>query len=210
MIPTTDWLLFAGAALVMVLTPGPNMVYLVARTVSQGRGAGMMSLAGVIAGFGFHMLATAFGLTAMLMAVPVAYDAVRLAGAAYLLWLAWQSFSSRGASPFASVSLPAQGRLRLFTAGFLTNLLNPKIAVFYLSIFPLFVSPERGSVLAQCVLLGLTQIAVSFAVNTGIVCAAGEMSRFFRGRPRWMALQRWLTGTVLAALALRMAVDERR
>lgn len=201
---------FALIALGMVLTPGPNMVYLVSRTLVQGRAAGLISLLGVLAGFLVYLLCAALGITALLVAVPVAYDALRFAGAAYLLFLAWQAVRPGGTSPFAPRRLSSDGPGRLFAMGFLTNLLNPKIAVMYLSLLPQFIEPERGGVLVQSLALGAAQIAVSLAVNAGIVLAAGSVAAFFAGRPLWLLAQRWLLGTVLAGLALRMATDARR
>ncbi|WP_342150044.1 LysE family translocator [Methylorubrum sp. SB2] len=201
---------FALIALGMVLTPGPNMVYLVSRTLVQGRAAGLVSLLGVAAGFLVYLLCAALGLTALLVAVPFAYDALRLAGAGYLLYLAWQAVRPGGTSPFAPRRLAPDGPGRLFAMGLLTNLLNPKIAVMYLSLLPQFIAPERGDVLAQSLALGFVQIATSLAVNAGIVLAAGSVAAFLTGRPLWLRAQRWLMGTVLAALALRMATDARR
>jgi threonine/homoserine/homoserine lactone efflux protein len=201
---------FALIALGMVLTPGPNMVYLVSRTLVQGRTAGLVSLVGVAAGFLVYLFCAALGLTALLVAVPFAYDALRLAGAAYLLFLAWQAVRPGGHSPFAPRRLEPDGPSRLFAMGLLTNLLNPKIAVMYLSLLPQFIEPERGGVLAQSLALGFVQIAVSLAVNAGIVLAAGSVAAFLTGRPLWLLAQRWLMGTVLAGLALRMATDARR
>jgi threonine/homoserine/homoserine lactone efflux protein len=201
---------FALIALGLVLTPGPNMIYMISRTIAQGRLAGLVSLAGVAAGFVFYMLCAAFGITALLLAVPYAYDALRLAGAGYLLWLAWQTLKPGGQSPFRVQALPADGPARLFTMGFLTNLLNPKIAMLYLSLLPQFIDPAAGSVLAQSVVLGFTQIAVSVTVNAMIVMAAGTIAAFLAARPFWLLAQRWLIGTVLAGLAVRMALDERR
>lgn len=201
---------FALIALGMVLTPGPNMVYLVSRTLVQGCAAGLVSLLGVLAGFLVYLLCAALGITALLVAVPVAYDALRFAGAAYLLFLAWQAVRPGGISPFAPRRLSPDGPGRLFAMGFLTNLLNPKIAVMYLSLLPQFLEPERGGVLVQSLALGAAQIAVSLAVNAGIVLAAGSVAAFPAGRPLWLLAQRWLLGTVLAGLALRMATDARR
>ena len=159
------YLTFLLLALIMVLTPGPNMAYLVSRSIAQGRTAGLISLGGVGLGFLIYMLCAAFGLTALLLAVPFAYDALRLAGAAYLLYLAWQALRPGGHSPFQVRDLPRDSRRKLFSMGFLTSLLNPKIAVFYLSVIPQFIDPARGSVLWQSLLLGATQIAVSVSVN---------------------------------------------
>lgn len=210
MVPFNDWLLFIGAALFVSLTPGPNMVYLLSRSLCQGRRAGLVSLLGVVAGFLVHMFAAAIGLSALFMAIPLAYELLKWAGAAYLLWLAWQSVRPGARSPFEAQSLPADPPHRLFFMGFLTNLLNPKIAVFYLSIFPQFVSPEHGSVFAQSLQLGVSQIAVSVCVNLSIVLSAAQLSLWFARSPRWLAAQRYLMGTVLAALAVRLAMEQRR
>ena len=210
MMPASDWMLFIGAALLMVLTPGPNLVYLISRSICQGRGAGVFSLLGVVAGFLAHMFAAAAGLTALFIAVPFAYEVLKWAGAAYLLWLAWQALRPGARSVFEGRELAHDSRRRLFAIGFLTNLLNPKVAVFYLSILPQFVAAERGSILAQSVALGTAQIAVSFSVNLLIVLFAGGLASWFHRKPIWLTAQRYVMGTVLGALAVRMALEERR
>ena len=201
---------FAAVALSMVLTPGPNMAYLVSRTICQGRAAGVISMGGVMAGFVVYVLLAAFGITALLFAVPLAYDALRLAGACYLGWMAWNALKPGGASPFQVRNLPVDSPRRLFSMGLLTNLLNPKIAALYLSLLPQFIDPAAGHVLGQTVILGMTQIAISLTINTLIVLIAGAVSAFLAGRPFWALVQRWLMGTVLAALAVRMAIDTSR
>lgn len=210
MVPFNDWLLFAGAALLMALTPGPNMVYLLSRSICQGRQAGVISLMGVVAGFLVHMFTAALGLTALFMAVPMAYEILKWAGAAYLLYLAWQAVKPGARSPFEARDLPQDSPRKLFVMGFLTNLLNPKIAVFYLAIFPQFVSPAHGSLLGQSVVLGLTQIALSFSVNLCIALSAARLAVWFQHHPRWLAVQRYVMGGVLAALAVRLAAEQRR
>ncbi len=210
MIPLNDLLLFAGAALLLVLTPGPNMIYLISRSICQGRSAGVVSLLGVIGGFIVHMLAAGIGLSAIFLAVPLAYDMLKWAGAAYLLWLAWQAVRPGARSPFEPRALPPESPRRLFMMGFLTNVLNPKVAVFYLSLFPQFIAPERGSVLVQSLVLGATQIAVSFAVNLLIALSAAGIAAWFARNPLWLAVQRYLMGFVLAALAVRLALEQRR
>ncbi|MEQ8250779.1 MAG: LysE family translocator [Oceanibaculum nanhaiense] len=207
---TASLLAFALIALGMVLTPGPNMIYLISRSICQGRVAGLISLGGVALGFVFYMLCAAFGITAIVLAVPYAYDALRFAGALYLLWLAWQAVRPGGRSPFQVRALPADSPRKLFAMGFLTNLLNPKIAVMYLSLLPQFIDPANGSVLTQSLALGATQIAISVAVNSVIAIAAGSIAAFLIARPGWMVAQRWLMGSVLAAMAVRMATEARR
>lgn len=210
MVPLNELLLFAGAALLMVLSPGPNMIYLISRSICQGKRAGVLSLFGVIAGFLVHMLAAAIGLTTLFLAVPLAYEALKWAGAAYLLYLAYQAVKPGARSPFEARDLPIHPPGKLFLMGFITNLLNPKIAVFYLSIFPQFVSPEYGSVFAQSIQLGLTQIAVSFTVNLCIALSAARLAGWLARSPRWLAAQRYVMGAVLAGLAVRLATEQRR
>jgi threonine/homoserine/homoserine lactone efflux protein len=207
---TNSLLAFALIALGMVLTPGPNMIYLISRSICQGRGAGLISLGGVALGFIFYMLCAAFGITAIVLAVPYAYDALRLAGALYLLWLAWQAIRPGGRSPFQVRNLPKDSPSKLFAMGFLTNLLNPKIAVMYLSLLPQFIDPGNGSVLTQSLVLGFAQIVISVFVNALIAVTAGSIAIFLVRRPTWVVVQRWLMGTVLAALAVKMATEARR
>ena len=206
----SNLLAFALVALGMALTPGPNMVYLISRSLSQGHRAGLISLGGVALGFVVNMLCAAFGLTALVLAVPYAYDAIRFAGALYLLWLAWQALRPGGRSPFEVKTLPPDSPRRLFLMGLLTNLLNPKIAVVYLSLLPQFISPANGSVLAQALVLGGVQIAVSVAVNALVALSAASIAAFLVRRPTFAVVQRWIMGTVLAGLAIRMATEARR
>jgi threonine/homoserine/homoserine lactone efflux protein len=201
---------FALIALGMVLTPGPNMIYLISRSLSQGPLAGLVSLGGVALGFVFYILCAAFGITALVLAVPYAYDALRFGGALYLLWLAWQAVRPGGRSPFQVRQLPKDSARKLFMMGLMTNLLNPKVAVMYLSLLPQFISPEQGSVLTQLLVLGSVQITISVTVNAIIAVMAGSIAAFLAGRPLWLVVQRWLMGTVLAGLALRMATEAQR
>lgn len=203
-------LMFGVIALGMALTPGPNMVYLVSRSISQGRRAGFISLGGVALGFLFYMLCAAFGITAFVFAVPYAYDMLRFSGAAYLLYLAWQAVKPGGRSAFAVRELPADTPNKLFIMGFITNVANPKIAVMYLSLLPQFITPGHGSVLSQSLALGTVQISISIAVNSLIALAAGSISVFLSGRPRWLLMQRWMMGGVLGGLAVKMACESRK
>jgi threonine/homoserine/homoserine lactone efflux protein len=186
------------------------MVYLVSRSICQGPLAGLISLGGVALGFVFYLLCAACGITALLVSVPLAYDALRLCGAAYLLYLAWAAIRPGGRSPFELRDLPKDRPARLFLMGFLTNLLNPKIAVMYLSLLPQFIQPEHGGVFQQSLLLGLTQIIISLCVHGAMALSAGAIAGFLARRPGWILLQRWLMASVLAGLAVRMALEARR
>ena len=208
--PTAATLLaFALVSFGMVLTPGPNMIYLISRSLCQGRRAGLVSLGGVALGYVFYMFCAAFGITALLLTVPYAYDALRFGGALYLLYLAWQAVKP-GRSPFQVRDLPHDSSRKLFTMGLVTNLANPKIAVMYLSLLPQFISPGHGSVLTQSIALGCVQIVIAVTVNALIASMAGSIAGFLAGRPFWLQVQRWLMGTVLAGLAVRIALDPRR
>jgi threonine/homoserine/homoserine lactone efflux protein len=207
---TTHLLAFALVALGMALTPGPNMVYLISRSICQGRTAGLISLGGVALGFVVYMFCAAFGITALLLAVPFAYDTLRFGGALYLLYLAWQAVKPGGRSPFQVRDLPVDSPRKLFTMGFITNLLNPKIAVLYLSLLPQFIDPQHGSVLGQSLIFGAIQIVLSISVNSTVAMTAGSIAVFLSRKPTWLVVQRWMMGTVLAGLALRMATEARR
>ncbi|MFF1903665.1 LysE family translocator [Kitasatospora sp. NPDC058218] len=197
----------AAVATGMVLTPGPNMIYLISRSIVQGRRAGLLSLTGVAMGFLVYLAAVTAGITAVFAVVPVLYTAIKLTGAAYLLWLAWQAVKPGGAAVFSPRQLPPDPPRRLVTMGFLTCLLNPKIAIMYVSLLPQFVAPARGHVAAQSLVLGLTQIAVAVTVNGLIAMSAGSIASFLAGRPAWLRFQRYAMGTVLAGLALHIASD---
>jgi len=202
---------FSLICLGMVLTPGPNMIYLISRSISQGRRAGLISLTGVGVGFLFYMLCAAFGITGLVMAVPYAYDTLRYAGALYLLYLGWQAVKPGGRSPFQVKNLPRDSNRQLFLMGLMTNLLNPKVAVLYLSLLPQFITLDNGaSVLSQSLILGSCQIAVSLSVNALIAMGAGTIAVFLTRRPTWAVVQKWLMGTVMFGLALRMLVEGRR
>jgi threonine/homoserine/homoserine lactone efflux protein len=191
------------------MTPGPNWVYLLSRTLCQGRRAGLVSWGGTTVGFTFHMLAAAFGLSALLLAVPHAYDAVRLAGAAYLLWLAYTTLRGAAGTAFAPLALPEVPDRVLFRQGVLSSVLNPKVALFYLALFPQFIDPAHGSVLAQSAALGLVQIAVTSGFDVLLVLAAAGIARRLTARPGWLRAQRIVLGSAFGALAAWLALDRR-
>ncbi|CCE98427.1 Homoserine/homoserine lactone efflux protein [Sinorhizobium fredii HH103] len=201
---------FALIALGMVLTPGPNMIYLISRSICQGPAAGLVSLGGVALGFVFYMVFAALGITALLLAVPFAHNALCFAGALYLLYLAWQAVKPGGRSPFQVRDLPKDGPRKLFVMGLVTSLLNPKVAALYLSLLPQFIRSESGSVLLQSLVFGSLQIVISVTVNALIAVTAGSIAAFLAGRPLFMLVQRWMMSTVLASLAVSMAAEARR
>jgi threonine/homoserine/homoserine lactone efflux protein len=210
MITFTELLLYCLAALAIMLTPGPNMLYCVSRALCQGRVAGWVSVLGVQAGNVMHIAAATVGLTALLAAMPMLYDAIRFAGAAYLLWLAWQAIKPGGRGLFEAQDLPRDSYAKLFRMGLVTNLLNPKQLVFFTSIFSQFLHPERGSVLQQGMQLAATHISLSIVVNGLIVASAAGIAVFFQNSPAWLRTQRYVMATVLAGLAVRLVLSERK
>ncbi|GAA4907310.1 LysE family translocator [Streptomyces coeruleoprunus] len=207
MVETSALLGVVAVGLGMVLTPGPNMIYLVSRSLTQGRRAGLVSLAGVATGFLVYLVATNLGLSVLFVAVPQLYLAVKLAGAAYLAWLAWCALRPGGVSVFTPQDVPPDSPRRLYAMGLMTSLLNPKIAIMYLSLIPQFVDPSAGGVLVQGLLLGSAQVVVSVTVNLSIVLAAGTIAVFLARRPAWLRTQRYAMGAVLGTLAVTLAID---
>lgn len=202
--------LFAAAALALCATPGPDMLLIASRSVSQGKASGFATLAGIQVGTYCHALAAALGLSQLFLVVPVAYDVVRYAGAAYLLYLAWQAFRSSGA-----IQAPVAGGRHypigvVFRQGLLTNLLNPKMALFVLALFPQFVDPNAGSVAAQILLLATVLNLIGILVNGAVILTASGLGRAFSARTRWRRAPQILLGTVFAGLAVKLAFDERR
>ena len=208
MIPLDTWIVFVVACVALAVTPGPSLLYIVSRTLVQGRPAGFMSVAGTITGVFFHVLAAAFGLSALLLAVPMAYDIVRIAGALYLAWLAWQTW--RAPPPAVRDVTVSQPYFSLWRDGAATGILNPKVALFQLALFPQFVDPAHGSVLVQSLLLGATQLVVVAASDSIWVLAASRARTMIGARPAWSAWSRRLLAGVFAALAARLLIDERR
>ncbi|MGV9354310.1 LysE family translocator [Streptomyces misionensis] len=192
----------------MALTPGPNMIHLASRAITQGRRAGLVSLSGTAVGFLCYLLASAAGLSALFGAVPLAFTVVKLAGAAYLAYLAWRMLKPGGRSPFAPAqALPPVSDARLFSMGLLTNLLNPKIALLYGALLPQFMDPQAGPAWAQLLQLGGVQIVVGISVNALIMLGAARISGFLADRPHVMAAQRFAAGGLLGFFALRTALS---
>ncbi|MFO1302397.1 MAG: LysE family translocator [Burkholderiales bacterium] len=209
MIPLATWFVFLLACIALVATPGPNVLYLVSRTLAQGRAAGFVSLAGTCTGFLCHVLAAALGLSALLAAVPLAYDSIRIAGALYLAWLAWTTWRAPDIVPSAGPATIAPAA-KLYRDGVITAILNPKVAMFQLALFPQFIDPSRGSVLAQSLVLGATQVAVHLIGDSMFVLAASGVRKWFAARPAWSVWSKRALASVFAALAARLALDDSR
>ncbi len=201
--------LFALASLALTASPGPDMMLVAARSAAQGRLAGLATYLGVAVGSLCHALAMALGLSQLFLAVPLAYDFVRYAGAAYLLFLAWQALMAR----HVACEVGAQRRRTMavmFRQGFLSNILNPKVALFFLALFPQFVNPEAGSVAVQILVLALVLNVVGFFVNGAVILAASRARAFLSGNGGFRRISNYLLATVFAGLAARLALDGQR
>ncbi|HJR67956.1 MAG TPA: LysE family translocator [Gemmatimonadaceae bacterium] len=206
---TNTLLLFMMAALALNVTPGPDMLYVVARSVGEGRAAGVISSLGIAAGSIVHTLAVALGLAGLLRAVPIAFEIVKWVGAAYLIWLGVRALRSR-AGPADEVAVTPASKRAVFGQGMLTNLLNPKVALFFLAFLPQFVDPERGPVALQIISLGLLFNTSGTLVNVLVAVLASRAGAWSRRQFGESALLRRMTGVLFIGLGVRLALLERR
>ena len=186
------------------------MLLVMTRSLAQGRMAGLITLAGITVGCYVHELVAGLSLSGAILIAPMIFDLIRWIGAAYLLWLAAGAF----AAP-ARLVLPREGMPKLqfgllFRQGFLTNVYNPKVALFFLALFPQFMRPDPNTVVMQALILACVLSAVGFVVNGGIALVAGRFGEFLSTRPGFVRWQNRLLGGVFAGLALRLAFDARR
>ncbi|GES47270.1 amino acid transporter [Rhizobium dioscoreae] len=201
-------ILFAAAALVLTATPGPDMLLIASRSVSQGRSAGFLTYAGIALGTYCHAMAAAFGLSRLFLTVPVAYEIVRWAGCAYLLYLAVKTLRSQGSAFTPSAGLKRLSGKRIFVEGLATNILNPKMALFVLALFPQFVDPS-GSMILQMALLATILNGIGFLVNGSVILLGSHIRGRFSAIKRLPKLPQYLLATVFAGLACRLALGSR-
>lgn len=200
---------FVVAGLLLALTPGPDVLYIVARSTSQGRAAGVMSALGVGAGLLVHIAAATCGLSALMMTLPAAYDLVRWIGAAYLVWLGVRTLAQKQ-NTLEVRGLAAQSLARVFWQGALCNVLNPKVALFFLAFLPQFTDATRGPLAVQFFVLGFVFAFNGTLVNLGWALAASRLGDWLRAR---LGVAQWLnrtTGGVFIALGVKLALAERR
>jgi threonine/homoserine/homoserine lactone efflux protein len=205
---STNLLIFMTATLALNLTPGPDMLYVIARSTGEGIRAGVVSAFGIASGGLVHMSAVAFGLASLLQTVPMAYDVIRYAGAAYLIYLGTRIVLGRpSGADDARVERASLGRI--YRQGVVTNVLNPKVALFFAAFLPQFADPARGSVLIQLVVLGLLFNVSGTIVNLLVALAAGRAGEKMRHRMAPTSPWRKMTGVVFVGLGLRLALERR-
>ncbi len=202
-------MLFAAASVVLTATPGPDMLLIASRSISQGRSAGFLTYAGIALGTYCHALAAALGLSQLFLAVPTAYEIIRWAGCAYLIYLAWKTLRSEGTDFSPTTSLERFSMRRILGEGLATNLLNPKVALFILALFPQFVHPEAGSLTIQMLVLATVLNGIGLLVNGSVVLLSGYIRARVTGLVRFRRLPQYLLATVFAGLACRLALGVR-
>lgn len=200
---------FLVAALAVGISPGPGMLYAVARGIGQGSGAALVSVLGLSTGSFINCLVAALGMSAVLAASPLAYDMVRYLGAAYLCYLAYRILRSRD-DGIAVGRLRSESLMRIYAQGIITNVVNPKSALFYLSFVPQFIDPARGSPFLQFVILGLIFNVSGNFMNLAVAVFFGRIGDWLSQHPRVWQYQRWFTASVLGGLALHLALSARR
>jgi threonine/homoserine/homoserine lactone efflux protein len=207
--PTPETLaLFAVAALALIVVPGPAVLYIVAQSVDRGRVAGLVSALGVAVGGLAHVTAAAVGLSALLVSSATAFTVVKLAGAAYLIGLGLVTLFRR--TKREDVEVPPERRLRrIFAQGIVVNVLNPKTALFFLAFLPQFVDPDRGTVALQFVVLGLTFVLLAVLSDALWALAAGTASERLRASRRFLAVRRYVSGSVFVGLGALTAAAKR-
>ena len=196
------FLLFMAGALALNLTPGPDMTFVLAQSAHRGAKAGLAAALGVGAGALFHMSLAAFGLAALFAAVPLAFDIVRYLGAAYLVWIAL-GMIRRPPHLGRDDRQPARGAV--FRQGMLTNMLNPKVAMFFIAFLPQFVTPDAGPAWAQILVLGIAFNISGTFINCAVALGGGKLAHRLRAHPRIGKILGWISGSVMLGLALRLA-----
>jgi len=204
---THRFLLFFVAALLLAITPGPGIFYVLARSLAGGRREGILSSFGTFVGGLFHVLAAALGVSAILAASAVAFHTVKYAGAAYLVWLGIRMIRTRNAEMVVSASQPSQGAFR---QGILTEVLNPKTALFFLSFIPQFIAPERSHVFLQFVLLGALSVFLNTAADLLVVVLAAPLERKLKSNARFRRGQRVASGLGMITLGTYVALADTR
>ncbi|NKL00456.1 LysE family translocator [Rhizobium leguminosarum bv. viciae] len=202
-------MLFAAAALVLTATPGPDMLLIASRSISQGRAAGFLTYAGIALGTYCHALAAAFGLSQLFMTVPAAYETVRWAGCCYLLYLAYKTVRSEGAAFQPASTLKQLSGRRIFFAGLATNLLNPKMALFVMALFPQFVNASAGSLTVQMLILASILNGIGLVVNGAVIFLGSTIRSRLQSASRFPKLSQYVLATVFTGLACRLALQPR-
>ena len=206
---TNIFLLFTATVLLCII-PGPDMLYIIARSTTQGRSAGVISCIGIALGGLVQTSAVALGLTGLFLVVPVAYDVVKYAGAIYLVYLGIRTILSREELVRSSSHAEKTSLTRTFWQGTFTTLLNPKVAFFYLAFLPQFVDKTQGHIPIQLLVLGLVFNSTGLVVDTSIALLASLLGIWLQQHTGAAKIIRWLTGGVFIGLGVRLAFSQQK
>jgi threonine/homoserine/homoserine lactone efflux protein len=209
MFDPTRFALFFIASWALIITPGPDMLYVITRGIAHGRRAGLHSAFGVTLGLLVHTLLAALGLAALLQTSAIAFLVIKYIGAAYLIYLGIQSFRAKGGFEQEKHLKPIAAHA-IFWQGFISNVTNPKISIFFLAFLPQFVQPDRGSFFLQMLTLGLLFALFGIAFLSMVGAFAGQMGGWLANKPAFVNRFHWLTGGVLIGLGVRLAFVEQR
>jgi len=198
--------LFFAASLALLLTPGPAVLYIIARSIDQGRGAGLVSVLSIESGNLFHVLAATFGLSALVMSSVTLFSVIKYLGAAYLVYLGVRKLLSHEALQL-SPSLDAQSPRRIYSQGVMVAVLNPKTALFFLAFLPQFVNPGRGSIPLQMLTLGCIFVGMACITDSLYALLAGTAGSWLKSSPRFLQGQRYFAGTIYIGLGLLAALS---
>jgi threonine/homoserine/homoserine lactone efflux protein len=201
---------FAVASLALLIVPGPSVLYIVTRSVDQGKAAGLVSVLGIHTGSVVHVAAAALGLSAILASSAVAFGIVKYAGAAYLIWLGVKAIRERGEERSELGGRREHSLARIYVQGVVVNVLNPKTALFFLAFLPQFMDVSKGSVPLQAVILGATFIVLGFISDGTYALVSARVSRAIRNRRGSGVARRWLPGLTLIGLGIASAITGRR
>jgi threonine/homoserine/homoserine lactone efflux protein len=199
---------FVAAALALLLVPGPAVLYIVARSIDQGRSAGLVSVLGVHLGSLVHVAAAAIGISSLIASSAVAFSVVKYAGAAYLIYLGVRALLTREEP--RQIEVRAEPRGKLLRQGAVVNILNPKTALFFLAFLPQFLDPDAGYVALQLTFFGLVFVALGLVTDSLYALAAGTAGDILRGHRLFLGARRWVSGTVFIGLGLATALSGSR
>ena len=199
---------FFAASILLGLAPGPDNIFVLTQSALHGREAGLTVMGGLCTGLIVHTVGVALGVAVIFQTSAVAFAALKLAGAGYLLYLAWQAFRAPAANLGGAGNEPS-GRLRLYRRGIIMNITNPKVSLFFLAFLPQFTDPARGSLPVQMILLGMTFIAATILVFGGIALLAGTLGTWLQRSATVQRGLNWLAGAIFISLALTLLVARR-
>lgn len=210
MVDFNSYLLFIGASIILCVVPGPDMIYLLSRTIAQGKKAGFAAALGINLGGYFHLTAAILGISAIIATSAIAFNILKYCGAAYLIYIGFKAVLSN--SPSAIDSSDNEARLSIkaiFWQGFISDVLNPKVAIFFISLLPQFIQSDSNNTFTQLIILGITVNIIALLINLALVWFSHSVSRNLRQSNRVSKFLNNVMGTIFISLGLKLATEQR-